>query len=72
LFKRSYLEKTIHKNVLAEWQDVGPEFKPQYQREKKKKNPGNERGLGAARSAHLFQSVVVKAFCLDSVGTGLR
>jgi hypothetical protein len=37
---RSHLEKTLHKKGLVEWlQDVCPEFKLQYCKKKKKKNP---------------------------------
>jgi hypothetical protein len=34
---RSYLENTLHKKGLVEWLKVGPEFKPQYLKKKKKK-----------------------------------
>jgi hypothetical protein len=34
---RPYFEKTHHKKGLVDWlKSVGPEFKPQYQRKKKK------------------------------------
>jgi hypothetical protein len=36
-FTRPYLENTLHKKGLVEWLDVGPEFKPQYHKKKKKK-----------------------------------
>jgi hypothetical protein len=56
---RPYLKKTLHKKVLVEWHKVGPEFKPQYHKKKKRntqlaKLPILLNALGGARCRYLF------------------